>query len=378
MLFITIRTCACCCSFQSTPFAPDDAQKFVDTFFDRRALPRSLAGHCIGWKRAPIAASKDAEYEPEPQAAAEEAEDPKKAGGKGGGKDAKPPAKGGDKGGGKEREMEDVFVNHMDGPKFVVKKLHWYTRDALAPGQLVLDGTAPEWVQWLTSQFVLIAENAPFFSQGTFLWENIHPQDKNGWPLFNPQGLYVVRLFVQGAWRSIRIDDVVPVASDTQALSPRCADDDILWPLLLTKALLTAFQREVGLGVQDIPVVEALTGWRPQKIPLSWPVLSALAYRSPLASIELKSDPEALHGHGHTPLVGATGIPGSGPMSRQVSLDGSVGQAEIPQREADGGFQSAPPSHKGKPYKPNDAGRNTQLRTDQTDGCADAPGRASV
>lgn len=40
----------------------------------------------------------------------------------------------------------------------------------------------------------------------------IYPQDTLGNPMYNPTGQYVVKLFVNGAWRAIPIDDYIPVS----------------------------------------------------------------------------------------------------------------------------------------------------------------------
>jgi calpain-7 len=40
----------------------------------------------------------------------------------------------------------------------------------------------------------------------------IYPQDTLGNPMYNPTGQYVVKLFVNGAWRAVPIDDYIPVS----------------------------------------------------------------------------------------------------------------------------------------------------------------------
>ncbi len=65
--------------------------------------------------------------------------------------------------------------------------------------------------QQIATQIAAIAEQRWMMPKGSFLWELIHPQDEEGVPLFNPHGKYIVRLFLQGKWRQVLIDDVVPV-----------------------------------------------------------------------------------------------------------------------------------------------------------------------
>ena len=69
----------------------------------------------------------------------------------------------------------------------------------------------PQLSQAIASQFAAVAEHRLLLPRGTFLWELIYPQDEEGVPLFNPNGKYIVKLFLQGKWRKVLIDDVVPI-----------------------------------------------------------------------------------------------------------------------------------------------------------------------
>ena len=42
----------------------------------------------------------------------------------------------------------------------------------------------------------------------------IYPQNEKGIPIYNPSGRYVVKLFVNGCFRKIEIDDKLPLAKD--------------------------------------------------------------------------------------------------------------------------------------------------------------------
>jgi hypothetical protein len=92
-------------------------------------------------------------------------------------------------------------------------------------------------------RLAMIAE-ADMIPKGAFLWEAIYPKSEDGvTPRFNPGGRYCVRLFVNGAWRRIDVDDRVPLlASNGSPVLCRSSDKAELWPLILSKALVTVVQ----------------------------------------------------------------------------------------------------------------------------------------
>lgn len=47
--------------------------------------------------------------------------------------------------------------------------------------------------------------------RGEFLWELIHPKDKDGLPTKTLSGRYRVKLFIMDTWRSVVVDDRMPV-----------------------------------------------------------------------------------------------------------------------------------------------------------------------
>lgn len=92
-------------------------------------------------------------------------------------------------------------------------------------------------VQWLVSCFQLVALQAELLDEGSFLWELVYPKGDDGLPAYQPGGKYAVRMWEQGAWRLIVVDDRMPVGSSGELLLPTSTNALELWPLLLAKAL---------------------------------------------------------------------------------------------------------------------------------------------
>ena len=40
---------------------------------------------------------------------------------------------------------------------------------------------------------------------------NIFPQDQYQNPIYNPEGKYIVKLYLNGSWRGVEVDDYLPV-----------------------------------------------------------------------------------------------------------------------------------------------------------------------
>ena len=56
----------------------------------------------------------------------------------------------------------------------------------------------------------------------------------------NPYGYYVVRLFIDGQWTSIVIDDKFPIQSETKKCFAKQKDSNIIWSILMQKAYIKA------------------------------------------------------------------------------------------------------------------------------------------
>ena len=75
-------------------------------------------------------------------------------------------------------------------------------------------------LQWMISCMQLVALHPGQVDEGCFLWELIHPQT-DGRPRYVPNGKYAVKLFDQGAWRLVTVDDRIPFDAAGVAMLPR-------------------------------------------------------------------------------------------------------------------------------------------------------------
>ncbi len=104
-------------------------------------------------------------------------------------------------------------------------------------------------------------------------WENIYPKGKDGSPMYNPSGKYIVKLYWMGAWRKIVVDDRVPVDSLGQPLLLISSNPHEIWPIILSKALLKiasySFKDDLECEYGDFDCLAALRGWIPERIPLN-------------------------------------------------------------------------------------------------------------
>lgn len=104
------------------------------------------------------------------------------------------------------------------------------------------------------------------------IFNKIWPQ-KDGVPIYNPNGRYWVKLFAFGKYRKIEIDDRMPCNKYNTMLMPKTEAKEELWAPLLAKALLklnsfkfrsTNYYEEVG----EVSAFTALTGYLGEKIML--------------------------------------------------------------------------------------------------------------
>ena len=90
---------------------------------------------------------------------------------------------------------------------------------------------------WMTSilQFIIDNQINDINTKKSILY-NIYPQ-KDGIPIYNPKGKYIIKLYLMGKERKIVIDDKIPFTNDDEFIFPGCSTVNEIWPLLFTKAL---------------------------------------------------------------------------------------------------------------------------------------------
>ncbi len=96
---------------------------------------------------------------------------------------------------------------------------------------------------------------------------HIYPQDKNGQPIYNPCGKYIVKLFINGVWRGIEVDDYLPINKNEQFLCAYSSRGK-MWVSLLEKAYLKLHGGYEFMGSNSSRDLFVLTGWLPDKMDL--------------------------------------------------------------------------------------------------------------
>ena len=76
----------------------------------------------------------------------------------------------------------------------------------------------------------------------TTLHQCIYPQTSSGVPVYNPNGKYMVKLFIGGKYRKIYVDDRIPLTSQNERCIAASSNSFELWPTIISKALYKLYK----------------------------------------------------------------------------------------------------------------------------------------
>ncbi|KAI8612349.1 hypothetical protein BC830DRAFT_1067730 [Chytriomyces sp. MP71] len=94
----------------------------------------------------------------------------------------------------------------------------------------------------------------------------VFPQDSSGMPVFNPIGKYVVKLFFNGIYRKIVVDDFLPLSKSGSLMCTYSTNPNEIWPSIIEKAYMKLNGGYDFPGSNSGIDLYALTGWIPEQI----------------------------------------------------------------------------------------------------------------
>eukprot|EP01126_Amoeba_proteus_P053962 TRINITY_DN6606_c0_g2_i3.p1 TRINITY_DN6606_c0_g2~~TRINITY_DN6606_c0_g2_i3.p1 ORF type:complete len:433 (+),score=72.50 TRINITY_DN6606_c0_g2_i3:778-2076(+) len=114
---------------------------------------------------------------------------------------------------------------------------------------------------------LVVAVNFEKVHKQSLICCNIYPQNSDSVPIYNPDGLYLIKLHWNGVWRQVVIDDWFPVAVDGSLLVAHSNNRHEIWVSVLEKAYMKLKGGYLS-GSDGTDDLKALFGWIPEKISL--------------------------------------------------------------------------------------------------------------
>ncbi|CBZ36833.1 calpain-like cysteine peptidase, putative [Leishmania donovani] len=168
--------------------------------------------------------------------------------------------------------------------------------------QLAALTNAPPFLMSAFNSALLAVEQAQrYVPEGWYLWELVYPHAPGTChPVYNPFGKYAVKLFVDGAYRKVLVDDCLPVDVLGRPLLSTTSRKE-LWPCLIAKAVLKALGAVSGVQAltssPELIVATLLGNWVPQYLSPRHNTVSATAllllYQRQLTQLESLAEPFA-------------------------------------------------------------------------------------